>query len=382
MTTSRNSIRFLHSSDWQLGMTRHFLSVEAAARFSQDRIDAIKRLGQLAQEHDAGFIVVAGDVFESNQLSRQTVLRALEALQSLAVPVFLLPGNHDPLDASSIFNAPEFAAVSDRITVIRDTHPIPVPGLDGVEVVGSPWRTKHPNSDLCAEMLAELTPATGKVRVAVCHGQPDVLSPDKARPELINLANAEKAIAEGRIHYLALGDRHSVTNVSPTERVWFSGAPVATDFTEDNPNKALLVELSDDNCAVQELQVGAWDFLAEHFSMNDVDDIDRFAEWLKAVPDKERTIVKVSFTGTLNLSAAAQLDELLDTQAELFASLRKRHSQTDLSIVPDDFDFDSVALSGYAKETWEELIADGATDPVALDALRLFYRLSRHGEQA
>ena len=102
MSAATKAVRFLHSSDWQLGMTRHYLSDEAGHRFSQDRIDAIERLGKLAQEHDAAFIVVAGDVFESNMLEGQTVDRTIEALKTVPVPIFLLPGNHDPLDAASI----------------------------------------------------------------------------------------------------------------------------------------------------------------------------------------------------------------------------------------------------------------------------------------
>ena len=72
-------MRFLHTSDWQLGMTRAFLTPEASARFSKARIDAIVTLGRLASEHEARFIVVAGDVFESNQISRETLVRTLEA---------------------------------------------------------------------------------------------------------------------------------------------------------------------------------------------------------------------------------------------------------------------------------------------------------------
>jgi DNA repair exonuclease SbcCD nuclease subunit len=382
MTEAIKPIRFLHTSDWQLGMTRHFLSDEAAARFSQDRIDAIKRLGELAKEHGAAFIVVAGDVFESNQLSRQTVLRTIEALKTLPVPIFLLPGNHDPLGVSSIFSTPEFMAAGEHIIVLRDTQPIPVPELEGVEVVGAPWRTKHPSSDLCADLLAELEPAVGVIRIAVCHGQPDTLSPDKGRPELINLTTAEAGIGSGRIHYLALGDRHSVTDVGSTGRIWFSGAPLATDFSEDNPNKTLLVELSADQCEVEELPVGRWQFIAVHFDLNGPDDLARVAEWLNGLADKERTIVKLGFTGTVNLATAAALDALLDTQAELFASLRKRERTTDLTIAPDELDQDSVSLSGYAREAWDELMAAASSDPVARDALRLFYRLSQQGGQA
>ena len=338
-------------------MTRHFLSTEDGARFSQDRIDAIKRLGELAGEHHAAFIVVAGDVFESNQLSRQTVLRMLEALKTVPVPIFLLPGNHDPLDAASIFNTPEFTAADAHIIVIRDTQPIPVPGCPGVEVVGAPWRTKHPSSDLCADLLATLQPAGGITRVAVCHGQPDTLSPDKAKPEMINLANAEAALNDGRIHYLALGDRHSVTDVSNTGRVWFSGAPVATDFTEDNPNKTLLVELDGANhCKVEELAVGDWQFIAEQRDLNGAEDLAGVADWLASLPNKERTIVKIGFTGTINLATAAQLDELIETR-ELLPASKLRERTTDLTIAPDELDQDSVGLSGYAKEAWDELLA-------------------------
>ena len=122
------SVRFVHSADWQLGMTRRFLSAEAQARFSQARIDAIRRLGALAADHDARFIVVSGDVFETNQVAPQTVRRAIDALASVPVPVFLLPGNHDPLDAGSIFRSPTFAhGQPANVTVLEDAAPRAVP---------------------------------------------------------------------------------------------------------------------------------------------------------------------------------------------------------------------------------------------------------------
>ena len=38
-------MRFLHTADWQIGMTRHYLDAEAQARFGAARIDAIRRIG-------------------------------------------------------------------------------------------------------------------------------------------------------------------------------------------------------------------------------------------------------------------------------------------------------------------------------------------------
>ena len=45
-------IRFLHTSDWQLGMTRHFLSEGAQERYSQARFDAIRTMGRIAKDEE------------------------------------------------------------------------------------------------------------------------------------------------------------------------------------------------------------------------------------------------------------------------------------------------------------------------------------------
>lgn len=371
-------IRFIQSSDWQLGMTRAFLTDEASARFSQDRINAISRLGELAKVREAGFIIVAGDVFESNQLSRQTLMRTLDALEGLPVPIFLLPGNHDPLDGASIFLTREFLNAGSHIHVLRDMQPVAVPDLPNVQIVGAPWRTKHPNADLCKELADSLDSASGVVRIAVAHGQVDTLSPDASRPEVIQLHIAELAIKENRFHYLGLGDRHSVTDVGATGRIWYSGAPVATAFDEVDANKALLVDVdADGTCGVEALQVGNWRFLQAERAMNGEEDLADFSKWLNGLSDKECTAIKVGFRGSINLATAAAFDELMETKAELFASLRRRERTTDLAVVPDELDQDSVSLSGYAKETWDELIEMARNhDEAAQDALRLLYRLS------
>ena len=70
-------IRFLHTSDWQLGMTRHFLSDGAQERYTQARFDAIRTMGRVANDEKCQFMLGCGDAFESNQVDRKTVARAL-----------------------------------------------------------------------------------------------------------------------------------------------------------------------------------------------------------------------------------------------------------------------------------------------------------------
>ena len=90
--------KFLHTADWQLGMTRHFLSDEAQARFTAARIEAITTIGALAVQEGCSFVVVGGDVFESNQVERQVVVRSLEAMKATSGR-HLLPAAGQPRPA-------------------------------------------------------------------------------------------------------------------------------------------------------------------------------------------------------------------------------------------------------------------------------------------
>ena len=99
-----------------------------------------------------------------------------------------------------------------------------------------------------------------------------------------------------------------------------------------------------------------WHFMAEKFPLDGQDDLDRYSAWLDELPAKQRTAIKVGFEGSINLATAAALDEVFESRAELFASLRRRARTTDLAIVPDELDHDSVSLSGYAKRTYDDLL--------------------------
>ncbi len=373
------SVRFLHSADWQLGMTRHFLSAEAQARFSQARIDAVRTLGRLAADTGAAFLVVAGDVFETNQVSPQTVRRTLDALASVPVPVFLLPGNHDPLDAGSIFRAPAFAdGCPPHVAVLDDSSPRPVPGVRGVEVVGAPWFSKRPLSDLVADACTALAPSRTTRRVMVAHGAAEISFDN---PAAIGIAQAESALAEGRIAYLALGDRHSTTAIGTTGRIWYAGAPEPTDYDELDAGNALLVELADDGrCEVVKHHTGTWRFARERFDLDAADGIEALGAWLDTITPKERSIVKLTLVGTVSLSGNARLETLLEHQRDLFAAIEQWERHTELVIRPDDDDFADLQLVGFAAQALSALRSSasgaGAEAEAARDALALLVRFA------
>ncbi len=375
-------MRFLHTSDWQLGLRRHLLAPEAQARYADARFEAVRRIGELARDEECELVVVAGDVFESSRVDLRTVVRGLDALAAVEVPVFLLPGNHDPLDAASVYRARPFVEGRPaNVHVLADGAPVEV--RPGLEVAGAPWTSKRPGVDLVSELADRLPSAGGALRIAVAHGAVDTLSPDRDDPARIALAAAEAAFAAGKFHYLALGDRHSVTRV--TDRIWYSGSPEATDFDEERPGRVLRVDLTPEGCEVAELRVGRWSFLKVERRLSGEADVEALAAWLDGLPEKTRTALRLGLVGELPLHARARLDEVLALAGERFAAAEPWLARTDLLTVPDALDRDELGLTGFAQEAFETLLAEarrpaGPTeaDPVASrDALALLYRLAR-----
>lgn len=355
-------VTFLHTADWQIGMSRRWLQGEAQARFTAARVEAIRSLGRVAGEQGCEFVVVCGDVFEANQLSGQTVRRALEALREVPVPVYLLPGNHDPLDALSIYRSPVFLAECPAHVHVLDT-PGPTRVREGVELLAAPWDSKHPGEDLVARVVSTAgmaaggsDPAYGTVRIVVGHGAVDVLDPDRDNPATIALAGVEEAVRSGRIHYVALGDRHSRTAVGSTGSVWYSGAPEVTDHREELPGDVLVVRVEPGSPPeVQPHHVGTWHFRTLSRELSGAADVTALDAELSNLPAKERTVVRLALRGTLGLADGARLEALLAGHGEVLAALDDWQRNTDLRVLADGAELRELGLGGFLATAAEEI---------------------------
>jgi DNA repair exonuclease SbcCD nuclease subunit len=377
-------MRFVHTADWQLGMTRHFLAGDAQPRYSAARRDAVAGLGALAAEVGAEFVVVAGDVFEHNQLAPQVIGQSLEAMRAIGIPVYLLPGNHDPLDASSVYTSALFTAERPDNVMVLDRaglHEI----RPGLEIVAAPWRSKAPTTDLVAEVLEDL-PGSPVTRILVAHGGVDVLDPDRDKPSLIRLSKLEEALTRGAVHYVALGDRHSLTQVGDSGRVWYSGSPEVTNFddVESNPGHVLIVDVDENGVSVEPRQVGRWRFVTMHRQVDSSRDIADLDMNLDLITEKDRTVVRLALTGSLTVTDRAALDTCLDRYARLFAGLGLWERHTELAVMPADGEFTSLGIGGFAAAAVEELVAtaregDAESAADAQAALALLLRLADRG---
>jgi DNA repair exonuclease SbcCD nuclease subunit len=377
-------MRFLHTADWQLGMTRHFLEGEAQPRYSAARRDAVAGLGALAEKTGAEFVVVAGDVFESNQLAPKVISQSLEAMRAIGVPVYLLPGNHDPLDASSVYTSALFKDECPDNVVVLDREGV-WEIRPGVQLVAAPWRSKAPTTDLVGAVLPDL-PADGTTRIVLAHGGVDILDPDPTKASLIRMADLSEALDRGAVHYVALGDKHSRMCVGDSGRIWYSGSPEVTnyDHVESDPGHVLVVDVDEDDPAhrasVEAHHVGRWRFLTLHRPVNGTRDIADLDLNLDLLADKDRTVVQLGLTGTLTVTDRAALDACLDKYARLFAHLDTWDRHTDIAVMPADGEFDDLGIGGFAAAAVEELVStarsegDAAED--AQNALGLLLRLA------
>ncbi|GAA3047949.1 exonuclease SbcCD subunit D [Gordonia defluvii] len=377
------AVTFVHTADWQLGMTRHFLAPEAQAQFTADRLAGISRIGAIAAEVGAEFVVVCGDVFDDHRVSSRIITQALDRLREFAMPVYLLPGNHDPLDVASVYRSGVFAkACPPGVTVLS------TPGVrevaDGVDLVVAPWPTKSPSNDLIAEQVRRLG-SDDRIRIVVGHGGVDRLSPNPD-PAIIAVDPLETALRENLIDFVALGDRHSVTDLGDSGRIWYSGAPEVTDF--DNVEKAsgavLSVSLTRGqrpSVAVAEHEVGKWCFRSLTAEVDGADDIAALSATLDAVPAKATTAVRLGLVGRLSVADDAALGELLETAADRFAALVRWESRDDVAVTADPEDVAAMGLRGYAAEAADELVAqansgDESAAAIARHALALLGRLA------
>ena len=370
--------RFLHTADWQLGMARHYLDRDAQARFSAARLDVIDRMARLAIDEQCEFAVVCGDVFESNQVQRQVLVRAFEKLAALS-SAQLLPTARQPRPAGCIDDLQFF-----------DLHRALPEKCQGPRM-GSSQCKQCQESSWCPPLGPTSTqlpiwwmpPAVGLRKpnpcaVVVGHGAIDSMSPDPNDPKVIALERLEERIQAGLIQYVALGDRHSTTGVGTSGRVYYSGAPEPTDYDEIDPGNVLIVDLGTDNVDVIVKRVGTWRFRRRDWEISSDKDIEAVEGWLSGLDEKDRTIVRMSIVGQISVAQKARLDGVLEHHTDLLAAIERLESHSDLVVIPDEADLEHFGLSGFADDALTELrtlAENGDSALAARDALALLYRL-------
>ncbi|MCK6524098.1 metallophosphoesterase, partial [Myxococcota bacterium] len=148
-------LRFIHTSDLQLGMPFHWVEGDQAAKMREARLEALTRIGDAAREHDASVVMVAGDFFDNNTVEPRLIVQTCDRLRDLGRPVYILPGNHDHGGADSVYRTDRFKSRQPQnVSVLLSQAPVPI--QDGAAVIlPAPLLRRHSADDPSRHWSAE-----------------------------------------------------------------------------------------------------------------------------------------------------------------------------------------------------------------------------------
>ena len=377
-------MKLIHTADWQIGMTFHGFKEKSRIMMEDDRLEVIEAIGAYANKEQNGidFVLVCGDMFETPRVSETLVKKTFKKIERINKPVYVLAGNHEWNGTEFMFTTKYFLENKPANLHVLKAGINTVEGLPGVEIVAAPLEGKEDQIDLIKAQLDLLEPTTN-IRILAGHGSIDAIMPAGARKDLIALAPIEKAIADKKISYVAMGDRHSTTKVGDTGLVWYSGAPEPTAFTEDDQRNVLAVEINPGTPAkVEKVEVGQWEFIRfgtkfEQHQLRIKQDLDDLEKQVDNVKKPSKTAIKIYLDSVLDFDTDVRRGNLFDEwEDEVLAQFVVSKSSTGARIESDPLNEKAPAgLSGYALNAYEELkelaMSDEDDADIALEALKL-----------
>ena len=377
---------FIHTADWQIG--KSFAGIGDAHKRSlvqQERIEAIKRIGGVAQEHDAAFVLVAGDLFDSPSADKATVSATCSAIGQIGVPVLAIPGNHDHAGPGSVweqaFFQRELDALAPNLRVLLEAAPVE---LDAALILPCPLLRRAVMADptdwlRTPEAFAGLSP--DKPRIVLAHGSTQTFSgqwsDDEEGASASNLLDLSRLPAT-EIDYIALGDWHGSKQIDA--KAWYAGTPELDRFPkggEHDPGNVLVVEarrgaaplvarVATSRLRWREL---TFDFAGDA-SLNTLQE--RLFALLESRANED--LLRLSLTGSLGIEAANRLEELLES---LGARLLRMKLANGTLIAPTDAELQALTarsgaplIASVACKLVERAAGDSEEAQVARIALR------------
>jgi DNA repair exonuclease SbcCD nuclease subunit len=365
-------VRFLHTADWQLGKQFENLGAppDKLAFLRQGRMDVVRRIGQLAIDRSVDAILVAGDVFERNEVGDQLIREALATMRQVKIPWLLLPGNHDPAGPASVWDRIERIGCPGHVHLLHSTEPVLLAD-GGLAVLPAPLTRKHQFTDP-TEGFGQQVTSQAAVRVGLAHGSlRNRLAPAAEQHNMISDTRAD----EGHLDYLALGDWHSCKEVAP--RTWYAGTPEPDDFDQDS-GAVLIVELRGPGVAptVERVQVGSYRWHNLRAQLQSPGAVEQLRASLASVTEPlASAVVHLEVRGAVSLSERAAIDEELANFEATVQVLRAR--TIDLIPSPTEEDLNDLGRQGFVSIVVERLrsLEGDAADPDSVFARAALQRL-------
>ena len=231
------AFRFIHTADWQIGKIFRFVDSAEMGVLQRARLEVISRIGNLANEHDVGCVLVAGDTYDHASPSPHTRNQVVERMRAFSsVEWHLLLGNHDPYQPNGLWEQLQRRGLPDNIHVHSESAATVI-DQDAAVLLAAPLQHRRSLNDPTVWMNDEVSEAN-LIRIGLAHGA--VYGFDTNEDQRANPIDPERPQL-AHLDYLALGDWHGELKVNG--RCWYSGTPETDSFQMRGKGTALLVEI-------------------------------------------------------------------------------------------------------------------------------------------
>lgn len=225
-------IKILHSADWHLDSPLMHRSHEQAVQLRAALHRIPEQIAALCRKHSCDLMLLSGDLFDG-PYAADTLRAVRNALEEVAIPVFISPGNHDFIG----FDSP-WLAESWPQNVHIFTHPV-IEAKEATTLDCTVIGAGYTGMD-CPGLLGDYTPRhTTRYSVGVLHGDPtQVTSP--------YCPITTEQVKRSGLDYLALGHIHKADSfrAGHTLCAW-PGCPQGRGYDETGEKGALLVTLDE-----------------------------------------------------------------------------------------------------------------------------------------
>ncbi len=234
-------LKILHTADIHLGAKFSGLGNKGVPQREQLRT-TFKKIAAMAIDERVDIVLIAGDLFDSNQQPQKNIDLVIEQFNLLGqnnIPVCLIPGTHDALDASSIYRKVDFEERCPGLKIFTDEAISYKEYLSlDLTVYGKPNLSNRSHTSPL-KGLKRFT--STKFHIAMAHGSLYIPEKIAADDHVFKL----EEIRDSDMNYVALGHWHRTYRCSEKPSAWYPGPP---EWIPDQEEKGavLLVSLSDD----------------------------------------------------------------------------------------------------------------------------------------
>ncbi len=240
-------MKLLHFADLHLDAPFAWATPETARVRRRNRRETLTRILRLAADERVDAILCAGDLFEHDRVSPDSVEFLRGSFAEVGLPVYLAPGNHDWLSPRSPYALAEWSA---NVRIFREASLEPVTLADGLTLWGAAHRAPA-NTD---PFFADFRPDRDGVHLALAHAsERGALGWQESGKQPHAPFDAAELEAAG-IHHAFLGHYHVPRDA---ERYTYPGNPDPLEFGEQGERGAILAEVGVDGTVRRERRVVA-----------------------------------------------------------------------------------------------------------------------------